>query len=250
MNGSYRESITDIRKKMLILSNRMPFSAEIKSYFADIERHDWLKANIKISGSSLTDNQIEKIADGEICLNVPVSEHVRARRIYDLLEDMYGFIRMERSLDLNLIDCMYRIISGDETRRSYRKKSVVLRALEYTPPLPSEIPQKMQQLTSEIINADTGGNFSEKIFENAALIHNRIVEIYPYNENNKILARGAASYYLMTKGFPAVTVNLKEQEYNSAIVNYLKKGDSCDMVKAWIQAVHERIRLMIQLTVY
>lgn len=252
MNSLDRDKITDIKKKMVILSNRMPFSAEIKSYFADIERQDWLKANIKISGSSMTDNQIEMMACDEICLNLPVSEHVRARRISDLLEDMYGFIRMQRSLDLNLIDCMYRIISGTETYRSYRKRSTLLREIEYTPPMPSEIPQKMQQLASEIINAGDTGRFSEKVFENAALIHNRIVEIcpYPYNESNKLLARAAASYYLMCKGFPAVTVNLKEQEYNSAIVNYIKKGNSCDMVNAWIQAVHERIKLMIQLTVY
>ncbi len=245
-----RESITDIKKKMIILSNRMPFSADTKRYFAEIERHDWLKANIKISGSSLTDNQIELIAGGEICLSVPVSEHVRAKRISDLLESMYGFYQMDRSLDLNLIDCMHRMISGSETRRDYRKKSVILRELEYAPPIPAEIPQRMQQFASELIGTEAVNNFGEKVFENAAMIHNRIVEIYPYNERNKLLARAASSYYLMSRGFPAVTVNLKEQEYNEAIVKYLKKGDCYEMAGAWMEAVYRRLRLMIQLTGY
>ena len=54
----------------------------------------------------------------------------------------------------------------------------------------------------------------------------------------------------MSRGFPAVTVNLKEQEYKEAIVKYLKKGDCYEMAGAWMEAVYRRLRLMIQLTGY
>ena len=93
-------------EKLVMIKNRRPFSADMKRYFADIERREWILRNMRIDGSPLTDGQIEAVAEGDICLNVPISEHVRAERITSLLAKLWEFAEMKRSLDLNLIDCL------------------------------------------------------------------------------------------------------------------------------------------------
>ena len=111
--GFHTETVVSIKKKLVMIKNRMPFSADMKRYFADIERREWILRNMRIDGSPLTDGQIEAVAEGDICLNVPVSEHVRAERITSLLAKLWEFAEMKRSLDLNLIDEMHRFLVKD-----------------------------------------------------------------------------------------------------------------------------------------
>ena len=56
---------------------------------------------MRIDGSPLTDGQIEAVAEGDICQNVPISEHVRAERITSLLAKLWEFAEMKRSLEFN-----------------------------------------------------------------------------------------------------------------------------------------------------
>lgn len=247
---SGKETLVLIKKKLIMLKNRMPFSPEMKRYFADIERREWILGNMKIDGSSLTEGQIEAVARGDVCLNMPIAEHVRAERITSLLEKLWEFAEMKRTLDLNLLDEIHRFLSKDAPKNAFRKKNAMLSELEYTPPIPAEIPEELRVLAAEMIKASEIREVSSRMFRHAAFIHNKIVEIYPYGEEDKLLARAAAAYYIMTRGLPAVALPLKEQEYNSMIANHIKKGALDDMSEAWQQAILSRLSLMIQLTRY
>ena len=76
------------------------------------------------------------------------------------------------------------------------------------------------------------------------------MEIYPYGEDDKLLARCATTYYIMTKDLPAVALSLSEQKYNSMISDHIKRGDLSDMAEAWQSEVLKRLQLMVQLTRY
>ena len=43
--------IRDIRKKMVILSGRLPFSPEVKALAEQKERKDWVFRNLRLNGS-------------------------------------------------------------------------------------------------------------------------------------------------------------------------------------------------------
>lgn len=38
--GFHTETVVSIKKKLVMIKNRMPFSADMKRYFADIERRN------------------------------------------------------------------------------------------------------------------------------------------------------------------------------------------------------------------
>ena len=126
----------------------------------------------------------------------------------------------------------------------------MIQELDYTPPLPADIPQEMEKLAAELIKAAQVKAVSHDLFRYAAFIHNKIVEIYPYGEDDKLLARCATTYYIMTKDLPAVALSLSEQKYNSMISDHIKRGDLSDMAEAWQSEVLKRLQLMVQLTRY
>jgi len=80
--------------------------------------------------------------------------------------------------------------------------------------------------------------------------HNNIVKVLPYGEKDGLLARVAATYYLMEKGYPAVTPDVKEQEYNEKVEKTLKTGELQGFNELLKKEVMDRLGLMIQLTAY
>lgn len=92
--------------------------------------------------------------------------------------------------------------------------------------LPAEVPQEMEKLAAELIKAAQVKAVSHDLFRYAAFIHNKIVEIYPYGEDDKLLARCATAYYIMTKDFPAVASFHQRTEIQQYDIRSHKEGRS------------------------
>lgn len=248
--------LQEIRKKMVILKNHMPFTPDIKSYFRHIEEREWLHANLELEGSSLTPQQADSMADGEICSDASVGEHVAVQKIAGLPDKMWSMAEMKRELELNLLKEIYVFVSAmdgaadDRQGSCYRKRNTIIQELSYTPPLPSEIPGMMEHLAGMLIEADGIDPQSEKFFLMAASIHDMIAAIVPYGQQDRLVARSAAAYYMISKGYPLIIFDLKEQEYNLMIERYIKTGKNDECAEALKKALLERLRLMTQLTRY
>lgn len=242
--------LREIKKKMVILNNRMPFSQDIKGYFADIERQEWIYRNMSIDGSGLSKGQIEAISKGEVYLNIPIGEHLRANLLDTILKKMLYFCDMRRSLDINLIKEFGKIITAEAGNIEYRKKSVTVAELGHVPPHPAEIEGEMNRLGKVLIDAQDADKLSEDLFLFAAKIHNEIVRIMPFGEEDKLLARVAAAYYIVSKGLPLVTLDIKEQDYNEMLADYMRTEELKDCKEWWQKALLDRLNLMIQLTRY
>lgn len=250
-----RDAVTQIRKHLVILNNRMPFEPGIRKYFSDIEEREWVRLNMRLEGSVLSAGQIEAISDGEVCLGISVADHLKISVLKELLEKMRQMAQMKRILDLGAIDEFYHVISGatdksDREKYVYRRKNIILRELDLTPAIPADIPEKMDALAAELIQAEGAEPGGSHMFLHAAYIHNRLIMISPYGEEDKLLARAAASYYIMSKGFPAVVPHMKESEYNKVILKYIKNKGITDSAYMWQDAMLERLGLMRQLTRY
>ena len=163
---------------------------------------------------------------------------------------------MKRELELNLLKEIYVFVSAmdgaadDRQGSCYRKRNTIIQELSYTPPLPSEIPGMMEHLAGMLIEADGIDPQSEKFFLMAASIHDMIAAIVPYGQHDMLVARSAAAYYMISKGYPLITFDLKEQEYNLMIERYIKTGKNDECAEALKKALLERLRLMTQLTRY
>lgn len=254
MNAIQKEHvmIRDIRKKMVILSGRMPFSPQVREFAAHIEKKDWIYRNLKLNGSALREEEVEDLINGSYVLGASVGEHLTAERLEKALGKMRDSVSRGTDMDLKLINTFHNIIAGTglDTGKGYRKRSLVITEYDYTPAIPSDIPEEMQKLQTMIDEKNQIAGSSEDCFLAAAEIHNMILSIFPYGDEDKILARTAAAYFLMTKGYPAVACDMGEGEYNEAVSEGVKYG-RCETLKdSLLKAVLERMDLMLQLTAY
>ncbi len=263
--------LREIRKRMIIIKNRMPFDPEIKSYFAELENLDWLYTNMNLEGSALSREQVDEISKGEVLMNFSLDEHLMVQNLGKLLNKMYGFLDMKRTLETKLLEEMYEIIhdSGDapaigsnladeygdlcegvQTKTPYRKRNIICYQWDYTPPHPAEIGECMPVLNQLFDKAMDANSEREECFEFAERIHNAVIALQPFRDSNALIARAAAAYYLIAKGYPAVVTKMKENEYNEMVAKALKTGDLQGFNEAFKKEILDRMKLMIQLTAH
>ncbi len=239
--------IREIRKKMVVLSNRSPFPHQTKEYINHIERVDWIYMNVRLDGSPLTRQNVESILDGEIVPSGRIMDHIFIERLDKLRKYMYQFEGMRTSISSSLTGRFAGILGGDEERIcEYRKSTPTLMEYSYTPILPVEIPEKFERL----LNIANRREEFDNPFMKAAQLHNGFLAIYPYGENDLTAARALMEYYLIEQGYPMVPLSLSETEYNMSFIHYLKTGDSTPLAEHLTKAVYDRLELMIQLTAY
>lgn len=244
--------IRDIKKKMVILSGRMPFSTDVKDFITQIEKKEWVYRNMKLEGSALTQEQADSLIKGQYVLGASVWEHIMTERLTKVLSKMHDMNSRGTDMDLKLINSFHNIIAGvnKTLKDGYRKRSAVITEFEYIPVLPAEIPQKMEELSLFISRSSRAPAGSAECFERAVQIHNKIISILPFGDEDKLLARIAAAYFLMTKGYPAIVADVGEGEYNGMVYDSLKSGENTALSSAVLKALRQRFDLMIQLTAY
>lgn len=236
--------IREIRKKLVVLSNRSPFPAAVKEYIDHLEKLDWIYMNLRLDGSPLSRGDVEKILGGEMVINGRIMDHVLVERLGELRRELYDL--MQRGLDVSpeLIRIIAAKAGADSTE--FRKTTPQLVEYGYTPVLPAEIPGAMSGFMAFAVHRDE----FENPFEKAADLHNRLLTIYPFKEGNQIVARALMEYYLLEKGFPMAYLDLSESEYNDAFCDYCRSGSSKPLADLLTKAVLDRLELMIQLTGY
>lgn len=244
--------IRDIKKKMVILSRRMPFSNDVKAFMNHLEKKEWVYRNLRMEGSRLTPEQIENLLAGQYVLGASVWEHLMVQRLEKLIFSMYDFISRRVDIDLKLINTFHNLLSADnaDLNDGYRKKSMVITEYDYIPLIPAEIPSAMKKLQMIIDKKNKITGDSVECFDAAAEIHNEILRILPYGGDDKILARVLMTYFLMERGYPAVIFDMSEEEYNNAVFKGLRDADYSKIREAMLKAVLERTDLMMQLTDY
>ena len=236
--------IREIRKKLVVLSNRSPFPAAVKEYIDHLEKLDWIYMNLRLDGSPLSREEVEKILGGEMVINGRIMDHVLVERLGELRRELYDL--MQRRLDIGpeLIRNIAAKTGVDTTE--FRKTTPQLVEYEYTPVLPAEIPGAMSEFLAFAGHRDE----FENPFEKAAGLHNRLLAIYPFKEGNQIAARALMEYYLLREGFPMAYLDMSESEYNGAFCDYCRSGSSKPLADILTKAVLDRLELMIQLTGY
>ena len=239
--------IREIRKKIVILGNRLPFAQHTKDYIDHLERLDWIHMNLLLDGSPLTRENVEGILQGEMVLTGRIMDHVLIERLDRLQAMIYkGAEAGEAISNVLAARLAFEFCDGDIEAAQLRRSTPTLQQFSYTPVLPVYI---LPQLTQILADADYQGEFDNP-FLKAARLHNGILAIWPYKENNEVLARALMEYYLVKQGFPMVPLEMTETEYNSQFVRYIKTGDCTFLADSLARAVHDRLELMIQLTAY
>lgn len=233
----------EIKKKKLILDNRKPYSKETSDYIAEINLVDWIYTSMKLDGSKIGKSGVQKIVKGEFLVDVAVSDHSSVSSYHDAIRLANDMADMEIDLNEKYLFRFYQILANPG-RLEYRRTNPVLLMLDYIPPHPSEIDEQMEILFQWLNTCD----FENNPILRAAYLHNKLVEIYPYESHSEAVARMAMYYELIRNGFPPILLNLNESEYYTAIRSYLKKEEIQPMYEPLERGVYNKLEIMMQLT--
>lgn len=218
--------ITSIRQKLTILGNRAPFSQAIREYIDYLEKVDWIVMNLNLDGRGLKREQVEAVLNGEVILNGRVQEHLIVTKLENLREEIYG--NKEKSF-LN---------------KMFRRTNPPIIEYDYQPPMFNQV----EEMYDELMDFVRKENNLEDEFMKAAIIHNRFIEIFPFNEDNQLIARAFMEYYLVSLGLPMVYLDITEEKYNRWIINYLKTKSSKELRDYLESETLKRLELFMELT--
>lgn len=233
----------EIKKKKLILENRKPYTREVISYIDEINLIDWIYTFMRLDGSIITKSGVEKVVKGQYMIEAPLMDHGLIDNYHNTIKLVYDMIAMGTSLNESIIIELYKKIAG-EKEGEYRRNNPILIMLDYNPPHPSEIEEQMDILF-QWMNSD---NCDNNPILKAAYIHNKILEIYPFEKHSEAVALMAMYYELVHNGYPPVFLNLTEQEYYNGVEHYLKKEDIQPIYSALERGVYNKLEIMLQLT--
>ncbi len=233
----------EIKKKKLILENRKPYTREAAEYIEEINLNDWIYTSMRLDGSGISKTSVQRIVKGEFLINVSINDHSVIGNYHDAIRLSYDMADMEIELDERYLFRFYQILANP-LKQEYRRTNPVLFMLDYNPPHPSEIEEQMEILFQWMRENDFQGNPILK----AAHLHNKLIEIYPFETHSEAVARMAMYYELIRNGYPPVLLNLSEPEYYSTIRCYLKNEEIQPMYEPLERGVYNKLEIMMQLT--
>lgn len=233
----------EIKKKKLILENRKPYTAEVVSFLNELNTTDWIYSSLRLDGSNLPKTSIERIIKGDFITDVSVSSHLTIGNYKEAIKLIYDMADMNIYLNEKYLFRIFQALAKP-MEPEYRKSNPVLRMLGYNPPHFKEINEQME-LLFYWLHSDL---YQTNPIEKAAYLHNKLIEIYPFEVHSEAMARMAAQYHLIVNGFPPVLWNISEQEYYDAIRIYLKKEDIQPVYDVLERGVYNKLEIMMQLT--
>lgn len=235
----------EIKKKKIILEYRKPFRSEALTYIEELNLVDWIHSSMYYDGSALTRQGVLRILKGEYIIEATVEDHLLVGNYHRAIKLAYDLIEMEMDLDQKRIFQLYGTLTETE-HVIYRKTNPILVEFDYNPPHPQELEEQMN-LFNHWLAAE---NCDHDPILKAAYLHNKFIEIYPFEEYCEATARLLMNYQLIRYGFPPVALNLRESEYHKGVIQYLKREDVKPIYEALEQAVYNKLELMLQITKY
>lgn len=234
----YRE----IKKKILILENRKPFSSEITAYMEEISHIDWIYSSLHLDGSAITKESVTKIRKGEFVVDVNLMEHSMIRNYSEAIRLCFILVGMGTEFSEKTLIKLYKALFPEE-EVLYRSNNPVLVELGYNPPHFKEIGEQMELLFDWMMREAMNNPIRK-----ATYLHNKLIEIYPFGDRSAIMARMALLYELIKNGFPPIALAMGESEYNDAMRSYLKTENPELFYKIVERGIYNQLEVMLQLT--
>ena len=239
--------LREIRKKMVILRNRSPFPKEVREYLQNLEYREWIHMNMHLCGSALSPEQIDIVLQGGCLMEAAVSDYLMIDRLEELRQFIYRLTDLGAPLSENIIRDMQAILTGKNQRPEYRKSTPVLQQYGRMAMLADQVPDAMAQLVRFAGPGARAASIYNPL-ELAAVIHDRLLEIYPFLEGNETLALAVLYYMVAEAGLPLAALKVDREVYDQLYRHYLSERNSRGLAKLLEQAVLERLELMTQLT--
>lgn len=221
----------EIRKKLVILRNRAPFSQEVKDFLEAKECREWIYMNMGIAGSNLEIDEIDALMRGEMTVQATVEDCLLIDRLKELRKFIYRLTDMKIELSEQILRDMHAIVTGRETRAQYRRGNPFLDKYGCVARPADQIAGSMAELIKATRVPSLNG---------AAMLGVEILRVYPFNDGNELLAWAAMYYKVAEMGLPMAAIpacGSHQNTYSAAQISQLLRD-----------GIYERLEEMCMLT--
>ena len=241
----------EIQRKPALLESRKPYGERLELFLKETDQVDWIFSCLRLSGSALTRESVQKILRGELVTDVALSDHLKLHNYVDAMKRLTGMKEMRYDLLCRSgIWALYQSVFDVEPQ--YRRRDPVLPQWDYLPPHFMELEEEMTALYKDVARWEDGAELSDGRRSNhllqACMLHMRLLEVYPFGEETEDLARYALLYEMLCAGLPVTVIPMSEQEYNMCIMKFLRSGDILPFYQVMERAVYNKLEVMLQIT--
>jgi hypothetical protein len=208
----------------------------LKSAVQEVNKMDMIKASLVVRNSRHQKLDIDKILEGELAKDVPVKDYVFIENFCDLVRVGFNCLEMGNYLDRNLLISGYRILSDDE-KGFFRKNNPVIYAFNHVPVYSADIEERLDDALRRVYSLEAGNNVILK----AMYIHNKIIDIWPFQEYSAELAIYAMNYYLMEQGITPINMPITKEEYLLLVSDCLKGQRQEEFYNFLCHAVYDKM---------
>ncbi|MDR3072565.1 MAG: Fic family protein [Clostridiales Family XIII bacterium] len=233
-----------IEEKKKTLLEGKPFSDELVRAFDALDLLDFAYTNLKLEGSSLTEQGVGHIIHGEIVHGVTIGDHNLLEYHRRVLKDFSHMKTMEIDLDARELLHLYSVLT-DKEKPALRTRERVLYHLDYVAPMRMPVSGMLDELFRYLYRREDlyQGDYIRRAVE----LHDGIIGVYPFDEGSEMLARCAMQYELIRNGLPIVPLDMKEPEYNISVEVALKKGDHRPLYNSVCRGALQKLDKMLAL---
>ncbi len=235
--------IREINKKRYLLENRKPYASTTENYLREIWLSEWIYSSNRLSGSHLTLHETLTILKGECILERTIEDHMIVRYHEEGISFIEEMVKKKDNLFLKEVNEIHSFLSTNRSMR-FRQNNPVIQDIHYVPTHFKEIPLLMEELIQWYHSDAQKMNFISR----GLLLHNKLIEIYPYEDSNEKIARALLNYELLKEGFPPIDFRMQSKTYFQLISGFVTKQETAEFYELLLNILHSRLELFLQLT--
>ena len=233
----------DIEEKLNVLNRKKPFRKEFSLWIDESSLWGWVFTCLQLRRTPIEKGEVVRILRGEIMEQIPLEIYHFVHRYNDVYKDIKSSLEMKNSLSIKLLNRYYCMLF-ERDHVTYRQNNPVVYEWKYNPPHFHDIADQLD-LFFKSFALDRKKQDS---LTSAAVMHLRILEIYPYGEDSITMAGVALLYLLMEMQLPIPHLFVSEQEYDMQVGTYLKSGDISLFREMLGRSILNRLNVLLQVS--
>jgi len=229
------EQLLNMKKELaeMIKSDRL-----LKSAVMEVNKLDMIKASLIVRNGNHDKIDIEAIINGgALQKDVPVGDYLFIEKFNDVIRVAQNCIEMGNYLDKHLLISAYKILSENEDG-FFRKSNPVLYSFNHVPVYSVDIEEKLDEMVRRVYGREAGNNVILK----AMFIHNKLIDIWPFEEYSGELAVFAMNYYLMENGLAPINMPIDRRDYFTIVGECLKGHRQEELYNFLCRAVYDKMK--------
>ena len=140
---------SEIQRKLALAESRKPYGEQLAHFLKETDQIDWIFSCLRLSGSALTRESVQKILRGELVTDVALTDHMKLHQYVDAMKRLEGMREMQYDLLSNSgIRKLYQAVYDEEPQ--YRRRDPVIHQWDYLPPHFTELEEQMTLLYGQV----------------------------------------------------------------------------------------------------